>query len=792
MKAVIMAGGEGTRLRPLTCTMPKPMVPVVNKPMMEHILDLLKKHDFHEIASTLWYMPEVIQDYFGDGSNYNVSIEYFIEPKQLGTAGSVKNAESFLDETFIVVSGDCLTDINLQFAVDFHRRKGALVTIVLTEVPNPLSYGVVITDEKGRIVRFVEKPSWSEVFSDTVNTGIYIIEPEALTQIPKNEKFDFSQDLFPKLLEQGAPLYGYTADGYWSDVGGLEAYRQAQYDCLSGQVKIELPEAQSSSIWIDIDADIADDVQITGPVYIGKDAKITSGCCIGPYTVISSCCQLDPGADIKRSVLWPHVKVGADSQLRGAVLASNACVGAKTQVYEGSIVGEKSIIGSRTIIEPNVKIWPHKQIAAGSRLSDSVVWGSHSESTLFTKDGIKGDIRTSLTPEKIVRFGLAYGAFVGRGGAVLVSSDGSELGRVAKRALISGLLAAGINVYDTGSVHGILARFGVSYIKVDGGLHCRTLVEQENSVNIICWDQHGYWLSKDEQRRIENLFLREDFPRVGAAEIGALAYVPKLAEQYIASAAKLYAPYLQGFRLKISGNEQELADLAGQFLTRAGCSIVRDDPELIIRIADQQWEIADPSGSALTDDQWWELFIYNQKLKSQDRVAVPVHVSNHVAKTAKQQNMEVVWTKTDPRVWMEIASELGNVRVDPESEIEYFPFIDPLVSIGEALSYLRQTGTTLDEIRFESTQNRAYKTVYCPWESKGRVMRSMISAADLETAEFLDGIRYYLDSGWALVVPDGDEPLFHVFCEAQTSEEADALAQVYADQIENFLLGGEA
>lgn len=158
MKAVIMAGGEGTRLRPLTCTMPKPMVPVVNKPMMEHILDLLKKHDFHEIASTLWYMPEVIQDYFGDGSNYNVSIEYFIEPKQLGTAGSVKNAESFLDETFIVVSGDCLTDINLQFAVDFHRRKGALVTIVLTEVPNPLSYGVVITDEKGRIVRFVENP----------------------------------------------------------------------------------------------------------------------------------------------------------------------------------------------------------------------------------------------------------------------------------------------------------------------------------------------------------------------------------------------------------------------------------------------------------------------------------------------------------------------------------------------------------------------------------------------------------------------------------------------------------
>ena len=192
-----MAGGEGTRLRPLTCNLPKPMVPVLNRPMMEHILNLLKKYQLTEIANTLWYMPEVIQDYFGDGSEWNVAMHYFIEDKPLGTAGSVKNAQKFLDEAFVVISGDSLTDIDLNKAIHFHREKGALATLVLTKVANPLSYGVVITNEQGRITQFLEKPSWSQVFSDTVNTGIYILEPEVLNYIPQETKYDLARTYFP-------------------------------------------------------------------------------------------------------------------------------------------------------------------------------------------------------------------------------------------------------------------------------------------------------------------------------------------------------------------------------------------------------------------------------------------------------------------------------------------------------------------------------------------------------------------------------------------------------------------
>ena len=212
MKAVVMAGGKGTRLRPLTCDRPKPMVPVVNRPMLEHVIDLLRLHGFCDIIATLYYMPEVIQDYFGGGDRFGVRMHYAIEDTPLGTAGSVKACERYLDSTFLVISGDALTDIDLSAAVEFHKAKGAIATIVLTHVTSPLEYGVVITDDDGRITRFLEKPSWSEVFSDTVNTGIYVLEPEALRLFGAGQNFDFSKNLFPMILKKGLPLFGYVAE----------------------------------------------------------------------------------------------------------------------------------------------------------------------------------------------------------------------------------------------------------------------------------------------------------------------------------------------------------------------------------------------------------------------------------------------------------------------------------------------------------------------------------------------------------------------------------------------------
>ncbi|HEX5798530.1 MAG TPA: nucleotidyltransferase family protein, partial [Gaiellaceae bacterium] len=226
MKAVVMAGGEGTRLRPLTSNQPKPMVPIVGKPCMEHILELLAQHGFDEVVVTLAFLPQAIRSYFGTGEALGLSIEYSVEEMPLGTAGSVGLARDAFDETFLVISGDALCDVDLGELVRVHREKGAAVTIGLKSVENPLEFGIVVTDDEGRIERFLEKPSWGQVFSDTINTGIYVLEPEVLRHVPTEGTYDFSKQLFPLLLEMGRPLYGHVLEGYWQDIGNLDQFRQ--------------------------------------------------------------------------------------------------------------------------------------------------------------------------------------------------------------------------------------------------------------------------------------------------------------------------------------------------------------------------------------------------------------------------------------------------------------------------------------------------------------------------------------------------------------------------------------
>ncbi|MGH3504571.1 MAG: nucleotidyltransferase family protein, partial [Nocardioidaceae bacterium] len=227
MRAVVMAGGEGSRLRPLTANTPKPLLPVVNRPIMQHVLRLLKRHGFTETVVTVQFLASLIRNYFGDGEDFGMSLQYATEESPLGTAGSVKNAaEALSDDTFLVVSGDALTDIDLGKLLAYHAEHGALATVCLARVPNPLEFGITIVGEDGRIQRFLEKPSWGQVFSDTVNTGIYVLEPEILDHVADGEVVDWSGDVFPKLLESGAPLYGYVADGYWEDVGTQDSYRK--------------------------------------------------------------------------------------------------------------------------------------------------------------------------------------------------------------------------------------------------------------------------------------------------------------------------------------------------------------------------------------------------------------------------------------------------------------------------------------------------------------------------------------------------------------------------------------
>src|SRR5579859_2471774 len=305
-----MAGGEGSRLRPVTSNRPKPLVPVCNQPIMEHIVGLLKQHGITDVVSTLYYLGDEIREYFGDGSDFGVSMSYSVENVPLGTAGSVKKAEQLLaGDTFLIISGDALTDCDLTKAIQFHKKKKSLATLVLYRVPSPLEFGVVITDDQGRVVRFLEKPSWSEVFSDTVNTGMYILEPEIFSYMEENVNYDWSGDIFPRLLEEGKPMYGYVMEEYWADVGSLTQYREAQEHLLSGRVHLPIQgvELAENGKSIGPNCVIDETATLVPPICIGRNCKIKARARVGPYTVIGDNSFVEEEANIERSVLWDSV-----------------------------------------------------------------------------------------------------------------------------------------------------------------------------------------------------------------------------------------------------------------------------------------------------------------------------------------------------------------------------------------------------------------------------------------------------------------------------------------------------
>ncbi|HYB01990.1 MAG TPA: sugar phosphate nucleotidyltransferase, partial [Ktedonobacteraceae bacterium] len=454
MKAVVMAGGEGSRLRPLTIRRPKPMVPIAGKPVMEHILNLLKRHGITEVIVTVQYLASNIEDYFGNGSQFGMRITYSREDVPLGTAGSVKNAEDQLTEPFLVISGDALTDYNLTDIIQYHTEKKALATLTLAHVPNPLEYGVIITNEEGHITQFLEKPSWGEVFSDTINTGIYVLDPQIFSYFEKNIPYDFSQELFPYMLRKRDPIYGYIANGYWCDVGNLSEYMRANADALESVVELEIPAKNiGDNIWCEEGVQIDEEAQLYGPIYMAHDCQVKAGSIIHGPSTIGHYTIIDERAQVDRSIVWNNSFIGERAELRGAIVGSSTSIKSKAVMFEGSVIGDNSIIQEAAIVQPNIKIWPDKEIEAGAVINSSIIWGSQGKRSLFSRFGVTGLVNVDLTPEFAAKLGAAYGAILPKGSIVCINRDSSHrTSRMIKRAIIAGLPSAGINVLDINQV----------------------------------------------------------------------------------------------------------------------------------------------------------------------------------------------------------------------------------------------------------------------------------------------------------------------------------------------------
>jgi len=816
LKAVIMAGGEGTRLRPLTCNRPKPMVPVVNKPIMEHIIDLLKKYGFTDIIATLQYMPEAIKEYFGDGKEFGVNLNYIVEVNPLGTAGSVKSAEEFLDDTFIVVSGDALTDANLEKAVEFHFEKGSIATLLLKRVDVPLEYGVVVTDETGRITRFLEKPSWGEVFSDTVNTGIYILSPIIFNYYKKNEMFDFSKDLFPILLKEGLPMYGYVIDDYWCDIGDPRAYIQSHIDILDGKIKLNIPGKEiRKGVWVDEGTVIDDSVEIHPPCVIGKHNRIKKGSVIGQYSVIGHSNIIEEYTSVKRSIIWKNCTLEHNVELRGSVVCSKAHLYNFSRAFENSIIGDESIVKESSVIKPNIKIWPNKLIDEGTEVNTNLVWGSKYTKNLFGNRGISGEINVDITPEYASRLGAAYGAVLKEKSVVGVSNDKSPGAKMIKMAIISGLLTTGVQVRDLGEMLLPIARSAVKFYKFDGGIHISTLNSNQEKIFIDIMDENGCNISRAMERKIENIFNREDFLRCKGESIKEIITVPNYTEFYIRNIINNVKNQKLNYKIAVHTKSQFVAEILKSVLNQLGCEVDLLDLKLVntktkkesmtssdvsffsshvklgnydlgVSIEDfsEKMMLIDDRGRVITEDMYIALIsIMLFKMARGGTVVVPITASHAIEKIAEEYNGKVVRSKTSAHDIM--YKLLGDGNYTDETSMDQFTLhFDAIAGLVKILDFMAQNNYRLSDIvNMIPDIHIEKREVECPWNLKGKVIRQIIQEQPGEAIETTEGVKIYQKNGWVLILPDAELPVCRVISESFSQEYAEELSAIYADKI---------
>ncbi|MBC7546031.1 MAG: NTP transferase domain-containing protein [Candidatus Sericytochromatia bacterium] len=826
MKAVLMAGGSGTRLRPLTCDMPKPMVPIVNRPIVGHILNLLKKHGFDDVILTLWYLPQVIQNYVKDGAEFGVHVKYAIEADQpLGTAGSVKACQPHLDETFLIISGDSLTDFDLGAAIRYHKEKNAIATLVLTRVPNPLEFGVVITDGEGKITRFLEKPTSSEVFSDTVNTGIYILEPSVLDFLPANASSDFSTDLFPLLLAKNLPMYGYIADGYWCDVGNLETYRQAHYDVLSGHVSVDIPYTQRyDGVWMGESVVIEPGVSLEAPMLIGNNCYIGRNAQLSANTVLGDNVAVGENSSLKRPIVWNGSYIDGSVSLRGCTVGRNVTVKREAQILEGAVIADECIVGEKAVIKPGIKVWPSKVIDPGVILMESLIWGAAAQQSLFGANGIAGLVNVDITPERAVKIGAAYGASLGMGKFVTVSRDQNPASRLISRALVSGLLSVGVNVLNMDDTPIPIARHQVPSLGVAGGVHIRLDPDKEEQVGIEFLDTKGLTVTSSVEKKIESAYFKEDFRRAKLHEVGEMSYPARIRERYQEAFLEEFRTFgpLRPLRVVVDYAFLIGSVILPSLLGRLGVETVvlnayqahnpasRDKTRLAEQLSEvvvalkadfgvqidgngERIVLVDNRGHLIKDNKLLAL-LTRMVLQDQPgaQVAVPVMAPAAIEAIAEAQGGRIIRTKASARSLMATARDEGAAFAGYGGRFIFPKFnagYDGMFTTAMIAYLLAKQEKSIAEIVKElppiPTQHEA---VPCQLEQKGRIMRLLAEANLDRQVDLHDGLKIHSDGGWVLILPDPVDGIVHLYADAHGgTDQSRQLLDRYKDRVHGLL-----
>jgi mannose-1-phosphate guanylyltransferase/phosphomannomutase len=820
VKAIVMAGGFGTRLRPLTINVPKPMVPIGNLPMMEHVVGRLAESSLTDVTSLLYFQPEIIKDHFKDGARFGVKMDYAQPDDDFGTAGAVRFALGDPDVPVLVISGDVITDFDLSEAIRWHRGKKADATILLTRVENPIAYGITIVDDEGRIVRFLEKPTWGEAFSDTINTGIYILEPSAAELIPKNANFDFSQNLFPLMLEKKMRLYGKIMDGYWKDVGNVDEYYRVHRHIFSGKLKLDLKvpskQAGEGMLHQGNNVQIGKGVQFTGTVILGDDVRIEAGaklhnCAIGHRTHVGA------ESDLRDSVVWNNTQIGSGCRFSSAVVCASCRIGSNVELFDNSIVSDDCAVGDKATVRANCKIWPGKVVDDGAIVSASLVWGEKWNRELCTDSKVSGLALSEITPEMAVRLGAAFGSSLGQGMEVVTSRDASDVSRLLRRSLMSGLLAAGVNVAD-------LETSPVPVVRYALGIYVRHNPEDFRQLDFIFFHGSGMDMPTAKLKKLERNYFGEDFERASLDDIGHLDYPQRVLNDYQAEFMQATDAALirsAGFKVVIDYSNGSASEVFPSLFTILGISateinanpnprkfstspeeraqaivqlsaIVRSlNADIGIRInpAAEKLTIVDENGVPL-DDQTLLLLVTGLFLESNkaQRIAVPVGASMGVEDIAARQNVHVIRVGGDHQAMMQARRAEGVSFVGGTRGGFIFPGFqtgaDAIFSTVRILEMLARTRSRIGELRKKYDHYiRQNVAVPCPWAKKGTVMRRLNTETVSQERVLVDGALIKDPSGWVLISPDRLRASFNVQAESTSAKNTASLLKRYSELV---------
>lgn len=746
-----MAGGEGVRLRPLTVNLPKPLVPLLGEPVMGYALKLLRRHGVSDVGATLWYQPRKIRAAFGKGEEMGIRLRYYEETAPLGTAGSVCLARDHLKGTFFVLSGDGLTDCDLTAALAWHREKKALATLVVRRVRVPLPYGVVMTDESGRVTRFLEKPAWSRVFSNLVNTGIYILEPEIFDHIPNVGMPDFGKDIFPSLLEKGLPMYAWEMQGYWCDVGDQRAYLSAQLSLMRGEV--DLPHLEG----IDPSARIDPTARLEGHCRIGRDVRIGPGARLR-NAVIGDQCTVGAGAVIEGSCLWSRAVVGEKAHILGSVLCDGAAVRQGAILHSGSALGQGAVAGAQSEVRPGIRIWPHLKIAPGAVVSRTMTESSL-DAPLWTGRGIACD-----SAESVCLLCAAYAKVTGARQVLVGCRDGAALQSIAAGALA----ASGVRVLQAGEITWPMLRRLVPEMRLGGGVLA-------DGRNLRFLTARGEPLTGKQMNAMDAAVLRQDtlpaFARQGgitrfsgAEELYLSRIMPENAGKALLSPVAVFSA---------SGR---LCQMAREALEGLNARNVRTGDTGDMSLRPQE------TGFLISEDGE-EMSVFAEGCIPSPEQKTMLLLSLLLRRTGRLYDLADV-----PRAAEKLAP-LREKDGSPACAAQQMLLGDGLASVLMVCEALKE-GPLAHLLAALPETHILIRDIPCRAQDKGRILHSLCQGSACPRT-LGEGVRFRHENGCATVAPDTYKNAVRVVSESADAEIARELCDFYLDAIRQVSGGGE-